>query len=74
MHKLEGGQSCPQPPFRRLFESRANSAGFSANIVTFLAIFSGGNLRDRDAHEPEESCLFHTPGMCLSGAPCDMRT
>jgi protein-L-isoaspartate(D-aspartate) O-methyltransferase len=69
------------------------SEGFSANIVTFLAIFNGGNLRDaeleaplrkamstgallklkslrRDAHEPEESCLFHTPGMCLSGAPC----
>jgi protein-L-isoaspartate(D-aspartate) O-methyltransferase len=69
------------------------SEGFSANIVTFLAIFNGGNLRDpeleaplrkamttgallklkslrRDPHEPEESCLFHTPGMCLSGAPC----
>jgi protein-L-isoaspartate(D-aspartate) O-methyltransferase len=69
------------------------SEGFSANIVTFLAIFNGGNLRDaeleaplrkamatgallklkslrRDAHEPEESCLFHTPGMCLSSAPC----
>jgi len=71
------------------------SEGFSANIVTFLAIFNGGNLRDpeleaplrkamttgallklkslrRDPHEPEESCLFHTPGMCLSGAPCGM--
>jgi protein-L-isoaspartate(D-aspartate) O-methyltransferase len=72
------------------------SEGFSANIVTFLAIFNGGNLRDpeleaplrdwlskamatgallkmkslrRDPHERDDSCLFHTPGMCLSGAP-----
>ena len=25
----------------------------------------------RDAHERDESCLFHVPGMCLNSAPCD---
>jgi protein-L-isoaspartate(D-aspartate) O-methyltransferase len=74
------------------------SGGFSASLVTFLAIFNGGNLRDpeleaplrnwlgkavatgallkmkslrRDAHEQEESCLLHVPGMCLSSVSCD---
>lgn len=70
--------------------------GFSVSLVTFLAIFNGGKLRDpeleaplrawlskamgsgallklrslrRDAHEPDESCLFHIPGACLSATP-----
>jgi hypothetical protein len=70
--------------------------GFSVSLVTFLAIFNGGKLRDpeleaplrnwlskamptgtllklqslrRDIQEPEESCLFHAPGICLSANP-----
>jgi protein-L-isoaspartate(D-aspartate) O-methyltransferase len=69
------------------------SGGFSAGLVTLLAIFNGGALRDpeldaplrnwlgkamstgafvklkslrRDSHEQNDSCLFHSPTMCLS--------
>jgi len=72
------------------------ASGFSASVVTPLAILNGGSLRDpeleaplrqalmkamstgaifklkslrRDAHEPDESCLWHTPGACLSTNP-----
>ncbi len=37
------------------------------------ALFKVKSLR-RDQHQPEESCILHTTGMCLSGAPPDMRT
>jgi protein-L-isoaspartate(D-aspartate) O-methyltransferase len=74
------------------------SRSYSVSLVTFLAIFNGGGLRNaelegplrdwlskamatgallkmkslrRDLHEQDESCLFHTPGMCLSGAPLE---
>ena len=67
--------------------------GFAANLVSFVAIFNGVNLRDpeleaplrvgipkamgsgamaklrslrRDAHERDDSCLVHGPGLCLS--------
>jgi protein-L-isoaspartate(D-aspartate) O-methyltransferase len=66
-----------------------NGSGYSAEMVSPVAIFSGGNLRDpaleplmakalrsggllklksirRDAHEPLESCVLHTPEVCLS--------
>jgi protein-L-isoaspartate O-methyltransferase len=59
------------------------TGGYSASVVTFSQIFSrrksarSGNWKPRlrrDAHEQEESCLFHTPGMCLGSAPGDMRS
>jgi len=62
---------------------------YSAEMVSPVAIYSGGNLRDpeleqvmakalrsggllklksvrRDAHEPADSCVMHTPEACLS--------
>jgi protein-L-isoaspartate(D-aspartate) O-methyltransferase len=67
---------------------RSNGA-YSAELVTALAICSGGRLRDpglepqilkglqsggllrlksvrRDAHDPAETCVVHTQGVCLS--------
>jgi len=64
---------------------------YSAEMVSPVAIFSGGNLRDpaleplmakalrnggllnlksvrRDAHEPADACVLHTPEVCLSTA------
>ena len=37
------------------------------------AVFKLKSLR-RDTHDPDDSCLLHTPGMCLSSAPHNMRT
>jgi len=68
-----------------------NSVGYSAEMVSPVAIFSGGSLRDpalespmanalrsggllklksvrRDAHEPADTCVLHTPDVCLSSA------
>jgi protein-L-isoaspartate(D-aspartate) O-methyltransferase len=64
---------------------------YSAEMVSPVGIFSGGNLRDpalepvmaaalrsggllrlksvrRDAHEPADTCVLHTSGVCLSTA------